>query len=66
MKHGCGETLEDLEPVYDLFPIINEFALPEAVTQTYMGRFLWNRTRTERLDFTVNRRRTLTSREPNW
>ena len=41
----CGETLGDLEPVYDLFPITIEFASPEAVTQTYIwqicgaGRF---------------------------
>ena len=35
-KHECGETLGDLEPVYDLFPITGEFALPEAVTQTCM------------------------------
>ena len=31
----CGETLGDLEPVYDLFPIAREFALPEEVTETY-------------------------------
>ena len=30
----CGETLGDLEPVYNLFPITNEFALPETVTRT--------------------------------
>ena len=30
----CGETLGDLEPVYDPFPITSELALPEAVTQT--------------------------------
>ena len=30
----CGETLGDLEPVYDLFTITSEFTLPEAVTQT--------------------------------
>ena len=29
----CGETLEDQEPVYDLFPIRSELALPEVVTQ---------------------------------
>ena len=33
MKHECGETLGDLEPVYDLFPTANEFTVPEAVTQ---------------------------------
>ena len=33
----CGETLGDLEPVYDLFLIMSEFTLSEAVvTQTYM------------------------------
>ena len=30
----CGETLGDLEPVYDLLSITSEFGLPEAVTQT--------------------------------
>ena len=38
MKHECGETLGNLKPVYDLFPITSEFALPEAVTQTCMRR----------------------------
>ena len=33
-KRKCGETLGDLEPVYDQFPIKSDFALPEAVTQT--------------------------------
>ena len=33
MKHKCGETLGDIQPVYDLFPTANEFTLPEAVTQ---------------------------------
>ena len=28
-KYECGETLGDLEPVYDLCPITGEFALPE-------------------------------------
>ena len=32
MKYECGETLGDLEPVYDPFPIASEFALPDAVT----------------------------------
>ena len=27
-KNECGETLGDLEPVYDLFPITSNFALP--------------------------------------
>ena len=33
MKHECGETLGDLEPVCDLFLITSEFNLLEAVTQ---------------------------------
>ena len=33
-KNVCGETLGDLEPVYDLFTTTGEFTLPEAVTQT--------------------------------
>ena len=33
MKYECGETLGDLESVYDLSPITSEFTLPEAVTQ---------------------------------
>ena len=39
MKHECGETLGDLEPVDDLFTITSEVNLPEAVTQT-SGLFL--------------------------
>ena len=31
MKQECGETLGDLEPVYDLFT--SEITMPEAVTQ---------------------------------
>ena len=34
IRDTCGETLGDLEPVYDLFAITSEFSLPEAVTQT--------------------------------
>ena len=34
MKYECGETLGDLEPVYDLSPITSEFTLPKAVIQT--------------------------------
>ena len=34
MKYECGETLGDLEPVYDLSPIMSEFTLPKAVIQT--------------------------------
>ena len=33
-KQQCGETLGDLEPVYDLFTIASETTLPEAVSQT--------------------------------
>ena len=33
MKHERGETLGDLESVYDLFTITSESTLPEAVTQ---------------------------------
>ena len=32
MKHECGETLGDLESVFDQFP--SEFALPVGVTLT--------------------------------
>ena len=32
INYECGETLGDLEPVYDLFSITSEFGLPEAVT----------------------------------
>ena len=35
-KQWCGETLGDLEPVYDLFPITSEFTLPETVGHTYI------------------------------
>ena len=35
-KQPCGETLGDLEPVYDPFPITSEFTLSEAVAQAYM------------------------------
>ena len=65
-KHECRETLGDLEPVYDLFPITSEFALPAAVTQTRMRR-LWGTGSVEKVViFMVNHRRTLTSRELNW
>ena len=33
MKQECGETLGDLEPVYDLYMITSESTLPEVVTQ---------------------------------
>ena len=33
MKYECGETLGDLKPVYNLFPITSELVLPEIVTQ---------------------------------
>ena len=38
MKYVCGETLGDLEPVYDLFP--SEFTLLIAVTQGMLFVFL--------------------------
>ena len=34
MKQKWGETLGNLEPVYDLFSLMNEFNLSESVTQT--------------------------------
>ena len=37
MKYVCGETLGDLEPVYDLFP--SEFTLLIAVTQGMLFGF---------------------------
>ena len=37
-KRKCGETLGDLEPVYDLFPVTSELALPEVVTQICMWK----------------------------
>ena len=47
-KLECGETLRDLEPVYDLFRITSEFALPVAVTQTRLYKSSWwNRSRRE-------------------
>ena len=33
-KQECGETLGDLEPVYDLFPTASEFTLPKSAIQT--------------------------------
>ena len=42
MKYECGESLGDLEPVYDLFPITSEFALPETDTDMYLAS-LWNK-----------------------
>ena len=36
----CGETLGDLEPVYDLLAITSEFTLTEAVTQTCSDIFV--------------------------
>ena len=37
MKHECGETLGDLEPVYDLFLMTSEFNLLEAVKEKSIG-----------------------------
>ena len=40
MKQECGETLGDLEPVYDLFTITSEFTLPETVKQECCNIFV--------------------------
>ena len=40
-KQYCGETLGDLGPVYDPFPITSELTLPEAVGDTYEHICLW-------------------------
>ena len=61
----CGETLGDLEPVYDLFPITSELALPEAVTRTCRRRLDGTGPVEKVVIFTVNHRGTLTSRELN-
>ena len=62
----CGETLGDLEPVYDLFPITSEFALSEAVTQTCVRHLRGTGPVEKVVIFTVNHRGTPTSRELNW
>ena len=41
MKYEYGETLGDLEPVYDLFPITSEFTLAEAVTVLFFFSFFF-------------------------
>ena len=64
-KHECGENLGYLEPVYDLFPIMHEFALPEAVTQTRIRRLGGTGPVEKVVTFTVNHRGTFTSRERN-
>ena len=64
-KHVYGETLGDLEPVYDLFPITSEFALSEAVTQTCVRHLRGAKPVEKVVIFTVNHRGTPTSREPN-
>ena len=64
-KHECGETLGDLEPVYDLFPNTSELALAEAVTQTCMRRLGGTGPVEQVLNFTANYRGTLTLRERN-
>ena len=51
INYECGETLGDLEPVYDLFSITSDFGLPEAVT-------LWNKARGESGDSYVHSSRT--------
>ena len=67
----CGETLGDLEPVYDLFPITSEFVLPEVVTQTCMwqlcgaGRFSYGESpRTPPLEETPLHRRNMSVERP--
>ena len=57
----CGETLGDLEPVYDPFPMTSEFALPEAVTQKFFRRLGGTGPVEKVVIFTVNHRGTLTS-----
>ena len=52
-------------PVYDLFPIKRELALPEAVTQTCMRRLGGTGPVEKVVVFTVDHRGTLTSRELN-
>ena len=72
MKHECGETLGDLEPVYDLFPITSGLALPElAVTQTCMwqlcgaGRFSYGESpRTPPFEGTSLHRRNMSVERP--
>ena len=56
-NYECGETLGDLEPVYDLFSITNKSGLPEAVT------LCETRPAEKVVILTVNHRGTLTSRE---
>ena len=63
MKHECGETLGDLEPVNNLFPITSEFVLPEAVTQTCMRRLGRTGPVEKVVIFTVNHRGPFTFRE---
>ena len=57
MKYECGETLGDIEPVYDLFSITNESVSPEAVT------LCETRPAEKVVILTVNHRRPLTSRK---
>ena len=61
--HECGETLGDFEPVYDLFSITGEFALPEAVTLACTWYFYGTRPAEKVVILTVNHRGALTSRE---
>ena len=64
-KHECGETLGDLEPVYDTFPISSEFALSQAVTQTCMRRLCGTGSVEKVVTFTMTHRGTLMSKEVN-
>ena len=58
-KYECGETLGDLEPVYDLFSITSEFGLPAAVT------LCETRPAKKVVILNVNHRRLLTLRKHN-
>ena len=59
----CGETLEALELVHNLFPITGKLVLPEVVTQTYVRRLGRIGPVEKVVIFTVNHRGSLTSRE---
>ena len=62
-KYECGETLGDLEPVYDPFLITSEFDLPETVTQTCTWHLCRKRPTEKVVILTVNHRGPLTPRE---
>ena len=58
-------TSEILSLTYDLFPILNKLASPEAVTQTCVSRLCETEPGEKVVIFTVNHRGTLRSRELN-